>query len=498
MRILVIHQNFPGQFRHVVRAWAAMPGRQVIALGRQGCPSLQGVHCLQYKLHRAPRDAQHHYLRSMESAVLHGQAAARVLIELKKMGFTPDVILAHPGWGETLYAKDVFPKAYLIHLCEWFYGAEGADIGFDPEFPATFDDNARIRTWNALHLLNLENCDAAVSPTNWQRSRHPEAYRPKLSVIHEGIATELLRPDPAARIALKSGEVFQAGDPVITYVARNLEPYRGFHVFMRALEKVQAQHKTCHAIIIGGDEVSYGRRPEGARNWREKMLGEVKLDMSRVHFVGKLPYDSYRKVLQVSAAHVYLTYPFVLSWSMLEAMATGCAVIGSSTAPVREMLRDGENGRLVDFFDVDGIAKTVVEALDDGRAQMSLRQQARADAMRYDMKAGLAGYERLLGSGTPISAAFAIRAQAHVPAANAGKGTSNQAARVRIELSDRERELLQLMAAGHSTDRIAELRNRSPATVRNQLSMLYQKLGVAGRAEAISKASVLSIWGPKS
>jgi len=395
MRIVIIHQNFPGQFKHIAQAWAARPGWQVIGIGREGCPGVAGVRCIQYKPHRDGLKQQHHYLQRMESAVLHGQAVARLLLDLKRQGFTPDVILAHPGWGETLYAKDVFPKARLVHFCEWFYGSEGSDVGFDPEFPATFDDHTRIRTWNALHLLNLENCDAGISPTNWQKSRHPLAYQSKITVAHEGIDIGL-GPDPNAHITL-NGRTFKAGEPIITYVARNLEPYRGFHRFMRALEIIQREHKTCHAIIVGGDDVSYGRRPTDAKNWREKMLREVKVDAARTHFVGKLPYDSYRKVLQVSAAHIYLTYPFVLSWSMLEAMASGCLVIGSRTAPVEEVLRDGHNGVMVDFFDRRRIAGAALAAVSQAQSHGTLRRHARQDVLRsFDRKLGRSAYELLL------------------------------------------------------------------------------------------------------
>jgi glycosyltransferase involved in cell wall biosynthesis len=397
MRILVIHQNFPGQFKHIAKAWAERSGWQVIGIGREGCPGLPGVRCIQYKPHRDALKQQHHYLNRMESAVLHGQAVARLLLDLKRQGFTPDAILAHPGWGETLYAKDVFPKARLIHFCEWFYNAEGADVGFDPEFPVTFDDHARIRTWNALHLLNLENCDVGVAPTHWQKSRHPAAYQDKIVVAHEGIDTELLGPDPNAEIVL-NGRQFKAGEPIITYVARNLEPYRGFHVFMRALEKIQKEHRSCQTIIVGGDDVSYGRRPNDAKNWREKMLREVKLDMSRTHFVGKLSYDRYRKVLQVSAAHLYLTYPFVLSWSMLEAMASGCLMIGSRTVPVEEVLKDGANARLVPFNDGQALTGALVDqwsAPDGGKA---LRTRCRQDVQLFSKVQGLQRYDRILQS----------------------------------------------------------------------------------------------------
>jgi glycosyltransferase involved in cell wall biosynthesis len=397
MRLLVLHQNFPGQFGHLVRAWSQRPGWDVRALGRDTAPGLPGFDGLtRYKLARAPHAHQHPYLRTMEAATLHGQAVARVLLDMKSKGFTPDAVLAHPGWGESLYVKDVFPDARLVHYCEWYYQAEGADLGFDPEFPLTFDDRARVRTWNALHALNLTQCDAAVTPTQWQKSRHPEIFQPKISVQHEGIDTENLGPDPNAAIKTPSGIVLRAGDPVVTYVARNLEPYRGFHIFMRALEKLQAKHKTVHAVIVGGDDVSYGKRPKDAPNWREKMLREVKLDAARTHFMGKLPRQQYVKVLQVSAAHVYLTYPFVLSWSLLEAMACGANVVASDTAPVREVIREGNNGELSRFFDAERMADLTSESLDARQTRVGLRMRAEQSAGCFSFDAGLRGYNATL------------------------------------------------------------------------------------------------------
>jgi glycosyltransferase involved in cell wall biosynthesis len=395
MRVLVIHQNFPGQFGHLTKAWASRPGWDVRALGSETAPGLPGFKgLLRYKLTRKPHAHQHPYLRQMEDATLHGQAAVRAMLHLKSKGFTPDVIVAHPGWGETLYAKDVYPNARLIHLCEWYYNAEGADLNFDPEFPLTFDDRARIRTWNALHTLNLVNCDVGVAPTHWQKSRHPEIFHDKIVVQHEGIDTENLGPDPNAAITTPSGVTLKAGDPVITYVARNLEPYRGFHVFMRALEKIQREHKTCHAVIVGGDSVSYGKKPKDAPNWREQMLKEVKLDPTRTHFLGKVQYQQYVKVLQVSAAHVYLTYPFVLSWSLLEAMACGAPVIASDTTPVQEVIRHGINGELVPFFDQAAVVQRVVNRLASNRD--ALAQSARHSAVSYGREIGLERYDELL------------------------------------------------------------------------------------------------------
>lgn len=418
-RLLIIHQNFPGQFRRVATAWAQRPDIELIGIGRDGAPGMEGVRWLRYRLHRKPAAKQHHYLRQMEAAVLHGQAVARLLLNLKRKGFVPDVVLGHPGWGETLYVKDVFPDTRLVHFCEWYYTPTGADLGFDPEFPVDFDDRARVRTWNALHTLNLENCDAGITPTQWQLSRHPAAYHHKLSVVHEGIDSERLAPPgknvPSLPRTRESSDfdanptptlhlpnlTLKAGDPVITYVARNLEPYRGIHSFLRALQCLQQRHPTCHAVIVGGDGVSYGRAPKDAPNWRSKLLQEVRLDPERTHFLGKVPYDTYCKVLQVSAAHVYLTYPFVLSWSMFEAMASGCLVIGSRTAPVEEVIADGCNGVLVDFFNPSEIAERMQEALEHPERFTKIRNSAHETvANNYSLEAGLAGFERVVCQGT--------------------------------------------------------------------------------------------------
>ena len=397
MRLLVVHQNFPGQFGHLVRAWAQRKGWDVRALGGEGAPGLPGFGGLvRYKVARGGSPSQHPYLRQMEGATLRGQAAARAMLQLRQSGFTPDTILAHPGWGETLYAKDVFPAARLVHYCEWYYRAEGADLGFDPEFPISFDDRARIRTWNALHTLNLSQCDAAVSPTHWQARGHPEIFRSRITVQHEGIAIQELGSNPQAVVEMPNGAVLKVGDPVVTYVARNLEPYRGFHIFMRALEQVQKLHPHCHAIIIGADDVSYGKRPTGASNWREHMLREVDLDATRTHFLGRVSRARYLHALQVSACHVYLTYPFVLSWSCLEAMAVGCPIVASATPPVLEVLQPGEHGRLVDFFDVPAMARAMVETLEDRAGSLRMARRAADEVKAYSQGRGLEAYSRLI------------------------------------------------------------------------------------------------------
>jgi glycosyltransferase involved in cell wall biosynthesis len=442
VKLLIIHQNFPGQFKHMAAEWASTPGWDVIGIGRDtapGLPNAPGLKLIRYKPHRSVGKDQHPYLRRMEDAVLHGQAVARILLKLKAQGWRPDTILAHPGWGETLYAKDVFPDAQLVHYCEWFYNApplEGldqidrdgcdgtawpyADIGFDPEFPVTFDDLARIRSWNALHLLNLNNCDVGISPTHWQKAQHPKAYLDKIVVAHEGIDTENLGPDANAVFKTPGGEVLRANDPnkpVITYVARNLEPYRGFHTFMRALPAVQREHKNAHVLIVGGDDVSYGSRPKDAKSWKAKMLAEVgsQLDPTRTHFLGKVPYADYKRVLQVSSAHAYLTYPFVLSWSCLEAMATGCLMVAGDTAPVREVLSDGRSGRLVSTTSSSPAAAALLEALNSPpSSSQPLRIKARNNAQMLSRERGRKGFEAQIGeralsaSAQPLSQESAV------------------------------------------------------------------------------------------
>lgn len=398
MKVLFLHQNFPGQFRHLAPWLAAQPGHEVLCIGQRDDPPLPGTRQIRYQPKRAVGPATHHYLRGMEAAVLNGQAVLEVLLRLRGQGYVPDVIVAHPGWGESLYARQAFANTPLVHYCEYYYHAEGADAGFDPAFPLSADQRARLVTRNALHLLNLEQCDVGVTPTHWQHSLHPAAYRDKIQVLHEGIDTTLARPDPQASFVLPDGRTLTRADKVITYVARNLEPYRGFPQFLQALARVQAADPQVQALIVGGDEVSYGQPPQGAANWREKLLPQVPLDPARTHFLGRIAHARYLQVLQVSSAHVYLTYPFVLSWSLLEAMACGAHVIASATAPVLEVIDDGRNGSLVDFFDVEALAARLLGQLARPRgADAGLRAAAMATvAQRYSTGAGNAHWQALL------------------------------------------------------------------------------------------------------
>ena len=322
----------------------------------------------------------------------------RVLIALKRRGFVPDIVVAHAGWGEGLFVKDVLPETRLIGFFEFFYRSTGADVNFDPEYPTGLDGILRLRTRTAIHLLALEAADAGITPTQWQKSVFPAEYHHKLHVIHEGIDTDRITPLAGCTLALPDGRTLGDRDEVVTYVARNLEPYRGFHIFMSAVEEICRRRPNAHVVIVGGDDVSYGQRlPEG-ETYRERLLKEVTIDPERVHFLGRIPYDRYLTVLRISSAHVYLTIPFVLSWSMLEAMAAGCVVIGSDTPPVREVIRHGENGLLVDFQKPEAVADAVDYALSAKGQARALRIAARESVQnRYPVTRGIEQYRMLLG-----------------------------------------------------------------------------------------------------
>jgi len=390
MKVLCVHQNFPGQYLHLARHLGSRPEHQLVFITQRQDGEIPGVRKIVYKPRRTITPQVHHYLRESEAAVLNAQEVARIALELRKTGFIPDVMLGHNGWGEIWYLKDIFPEASLIGYFEFFYRMSGADVGFDPADPITPDTAPRLRTKNLGNLLALDTADLGQCPTEWQKSVYPRRYHPTLNVIHEGIDTTVVKPDPKARLILgETGLEFTAGEEIVTYVARNLEPYRGFPSFMRCLPEVLAARPNAQVLVVGGDDVSYGARLPDGQTFRKQTLAELgsSIDLSRVHFLGKIPYPAFVKVLQVSRVHVYLTYPFVLSWSMLEAMSAGCLVVGSATQPVQEVIHHGGNGLLVDFFSPNEIAERVIEALEQPGSFASLRRNARETVIdRYDLR----------------------------------------------------------------------------------------------------------------
>ena len=390
MKILFVHQNFPGQYLPLARHLGATGQHEIVFLTQRQDADLPGVKKIVYRPQRAITPGVHHYLRETEAAILNGQEVVRAAISLRNAGFVPDVMLGHNGWGEIWYLKEVFPNAPLIGYFEFFYRQDGADVGFEPDAVVEFDAGPRVRTKNIGNWIGLDAADLGQCPTHWQHSLYPACYQSKLHVVHEGVDTRVVAPNPEAAVRIPdSGLEFRAGDEVLTYVARNLEPYRGFPSFMRALPEVLSRRPNAHVLIIGADGVSYGAPPPEGKTFKQMMLDELgdSIDRSRVHFLGRVPYSVFLNVLQVSRAHVYLTYPFVLSWSMIEAMSAGCLLLASRTPPVQEVIRDRENGILVDIFSPKEIAERIVEALADPAAFAPLRAAARRTAIeQYDLQ----------------------------------------------------------------------------------------------------------------
>lgn len=402
MKLLFVHQNFPGQYRHLAAHYAAQKGNVVVGIGEKANvlrqPRIPGVQLLAYT--HSEKQYEDRFSAPALKAIERGKQVAAGALQLKRQGFYPDVIFTHIGWGEALFLKDVFPKARVLLYCEFFYRARGGDMGFDPEFPPNAEKILRLRVMNAPLLMSLDASDWGMAPTRWQQRQFSPAHASRMSVIHDGIDTDVVTPG-------------KPGEELITYVARNLEPYRGFHIFMRAIPEIQKRRPNARIVIVGGDEVSYSPRLPPGETYRQRMLRELdgRIDLSRVQFTGKIPYQQYLALLRRSSAHVYLTYPFVLSWSLLEAMAAGCLVVGSRTPPVEEAIRDGENGLLVDFFSPEAIAARVDEAI---RMDSTLiRQRARATVIeRYDLKrvclpAQLGLVSRLLENERPDAGAAA-------------------------------------------------------------------------------------------
>ncbi|HTU56073.1 MAG TPA: glycosyltransferase family 4 protein [Acetobacteraceae bacterium] len=397
MKYLFVHQNFPGQYLHFLKQLAVRERDQVVFLAEPNANHISGVRKVVYRLPRGPSRTTHPDAREFELASLRAETVARTAERVKRLGFTPDIIIGHHGWGELLNIRDVWPAAPLLGYFEFFYHTEGVDVGFDPEFPPDPALYPRVRAKNAVNLLALSLGGHGQTPTRWQRSTFPDWAAREIEILPEGVDLALCKPLAAARRRklVLGGFSIAPGEKLVTYVARNLEPYRGFHVMMRALPLVLAARQDVRVVLVGGDEVSYGMPPPRGGTWRARMLAELgdKLDPARVHFPGKIDYRHYLALLQRSDAHVYLTYPFVASWSLREALAAGAPVIASDTKPVAEFVRDRRNGLLTPCLDPGLLAERILELLEDTTLARRLGAAARSYAEEHlRMEDHLAAY----------------------------------------------------------------------------------------------------------
>lgn len=404
MNILFAHNNFPAQFRNLASHLIAEGGHVVKAIGASTAPGLPNVTIMRYAPPQSLIGSAHPFARHFDFECRRGEQVLFAASALRASGFKPDFIFAHSGWGESLPLRAVFPAARIAIYCEFYYRADGQDVHFDPEGAYLGADGlTAVHCRNASTLLALAECDVGISPTQWQRSTFPKEFQTKIKVAHEGVDTDRAKPNDQATVLTPSGRALRRGEEIITFVARNLEPTRGYHVFLRALVDILRARPKAEVLIIGGDQTSYGPSPPDGRSWKEIYLEEVRdrIDLNRVHFLGQVPHATYLAVLQVSAVHVYLTYPFVLSWSLIEAMSVGCRIVASDTAPVREVI-DDSNGVLTPFLDARALAESTIEVLAhptdyDGRAR-----RARLTAVaRFDQQLSIQRLIRILGLGTP-------------------------------------------------------------------------------------------------
>ena len=418
MRFLFVHQNFPGQYLHIVR-YLTDRQHDVAFLSEPNANHMAHVRKIAYVSPRASDERIHEHAREFELAVRRAEAAANAARQIKALGFRPDIIIGHHGWGELLNMGDVFPGVPVLGYFEFFYRLVGQDVDFDPEFPMPESRLPMVRTKNAINLLALSLPGAeGQSPTRWQLGTYPDWAQKKITLLPEGVDLEACRPGAprsSRRLTLPNGVQLGARDKLVTFVARNLEPYRGFHILLRALPALQAARPDVHVSFVGFEQPGYGALPDDGSSWRDFLMREVEdqLDLSRVHFLGQVPYDMHIALLRRSDAHVYFSYPFVASWSLREALAIGCAIVGSDTQPVTEFITHEETGLLSPFLEPDRLADNILRLLEDPKLAERLRHNARAWAeANLDRDAYLSAYAALIErmTGQPVESSPAPKA----------------------------------------------------------------------------------------
>lgn len=385
MHVLFVHRNFPAQFGHIAARGAAERGWRCTFVSEKPPASVGGVDNVQYRPRGGATERTHYLSRTFENGIWH---AAGVYEAMKPVSaaIRPDLIVGHSGWGSTLFLSELWPDAPVIDYFEYFYRPRDSDLDFRPDVPVAEVDRLRSPARNAMILLDLEYCAAGYSPTRYQHGLMPDAYKPKLRVIHDGIDTSVWhrRELPERRVgSLRLAE----GERLVTYVSRGLEMMRGFDVFMRAAKRICDADPKVRFVVVGSDRVAYGGdlRHTGGRSFKEHVLSQDDYDLDRIHFVGTVRPEMLARLLSVSDLHLYLTVPFVLSWSCLNAMACGATMLCSDTEPVREVIADGENGLLCDFFDDAAFAERALEVLADpaGNRERLGAAAARTVAERY-------------------------------------------------------------------------------------------------------------------
>ncbi len=415
MKLLFVHQNMPGQYREFVQWLAETRQHDIMFLTqRKQPPTFRGVRTVIYNTHHVAAEDAYGLVKTWESAAGSGFGAAMAARGLQqKEGYTPDIIIGHVGWGELTFMKEIWPDVPVIGFFEYYYSVTGGPVGFDPESPVSDHAPFIMQAHNTVPLVNIERVDLGQCPTEWQKNRFPTSFHDKMYVCHDGIRTDTLLPNPDVTLSLgRLDRPLTRDDEIVTYVSRNLETTRGYHQFMRALPDIMARRPNARILVVGGNDTSYGgksKHPNGLRGQMEAEVGD-RVDWDRVHFLGQVPYEDYQKLIQISRCHIYLTMPFVLSWSLLESMSMQATIVASDVAPVREAITHGETGMLVDFFDPAALAAQVVDVLAKPDEYAHLGPNARAHVVEhYDFeKVCLPEHIRQINALVPQNKAIAL------------------------------------------------------------------------------------------
>jgi glycosyltransferase involved in cell wall biosynthesis len=374
MHVLFVHKNFPAQFGHIGSYLVKQKGYRCTFVSETPPGMVEGIQKIQYRPQGGASEETQYYSRTFENGMAHTTGVYQAL-KPHVTRLRPDLVVGHSGFGSTLFLPELFPSARVINYFEFFYHPHNSDIDFRPEWPVLEEDVLRSRARNAMILLDLEYCHAGYSPTAYQAGLLPAAYQHKLRVLHDGIDTDFWRRQPLAERAFGSHS-FGPETRIVTYVSRGFESMRGFDIFMRAAKKICDADRRVVFLIVGSDRVCYGGDLKFIRekSFKDYILKQDNYDLSRMIFLGQVKPSDLVKVFSLSDLHIYLTVPFVLSWSLLDALACGCTVLASDTEPVREFVRPGQTGLLENFFDADAFARTALQVLAEPEAYRHLGQ----------------------------------------------------------------------------------------------------------------------------
>jgi len=375
IKILFIHPNFPGQFKHLVNDLVKVPNAELAFITSRANSEMKGVNIKIYTPTEVNNQNTNRYLKTTNSNLFDSQEVVRAALKLKKEGFIPAVIVGHVGWASTVFMKDIFPNTKIVGYCEWFFTQENSWENFIGE-TLSVDRKLSIRMQNTPSILGVQNMDIGVSPMYWQRDSHPEYMREKIEVIHEGVDTDICRPQERSVLNLP-GVSFEKDVKLVTYISRSLEPARGFFTFLEAVKELCKRDKTIQFVVVGRERSAYSPSTGDGDSYKKQAMEKFECDWSRVHFVGKVSYESYLEVLRNSMVHIHLSAPLFLSWSLLEAMSSGCSIVSSDNAPVTEVIEHDVNGKLVPFFNADRLADEVMTLLEDRDLANRLSENAR-------------------------------------------------------------------------------------------------------------------------